>query len=147
MTTTVTFEGSGVRATLFGEGETIERAFTIKCASPIDSVRFDGTGDARITGPAPTVTGDIVLLDKQSDTVTIVDDTDLILGESIRAQIDTPNGSKNVTVVGVGIHDGSGYYVHPQFNSTGPACSLDTPNRGGTVTEQIEPSWTCPNAT
>ncbi|MFB6112799.1 MAG: hypothetical protein ABEJ58_01695 [Halodesulfurarchaeum sp.] len=139
ITATVTVKGKGIRATLFGEGETVDREFTVTCESPIDSVEFYGAGNARIYGPAESVWTKIKILEKQSGSLekeTLSANT----SSSLRSQLNrTPS---DYTIVGVGISGESGYYVHPAFNTT--SCTLESPyNTSSVTTPDTDPFKNC----
>jgi hypothetical protein len=124
---TVTVEGAGVTAQLFGDTET--RQFTIERADQDvalkeTEVEFFGGGNAEILGDDRTVTVDLHLLDKGSKAITDIEGKQVDTGRNLRAQL---SGTGGDGIVGVTL-DGT-TYVHPQWNSG--SCGFDSPSNGG----------------
>ncbi|WP_435095792.1 hypothetical protein [Halorubrum sp. N11] len=126
---TVTVEGAGVTAQLFGDTET--RRFTIKRADQDVSfenaeVEFFGGGNAEILGDDRDEIVDIYRLVSNRGTNSIEEDTDVevVTGQKLRGQL---SGVEGDTIIGATL-DGT-THVHPQWNSGD--CNLDQPNNGG----------------
>ncbi|MDZ5813172.1 hypothetical protein U4E84_17730, partial [Halorubrum sp. AD140] len=127
----ITVEGSGVTAQLFGDTET--RRFTIKrddveaITGDSSGVYFNGAGNAEILGGDETETVDVYLKSSGNsgdDEVTTREDEEIDTGQKISGQLD---GDSSDTIVGVKLDDT--VYVHPQWNPED--CDLDQPNPGG----------------
>ncbi|WP_066413898.1 hypothetical protein [Halorubrum aethiopicum] len=150
---TVTVEGSGVTAQLFGDTET--RRFSIKreedddgdgeegdgeegdgeeaisgSSSPVD---FSGGGNAEILGEDRMETVDVYLLGSErggGNEVTVREGVEINTKQKIRGQL----GSGD-TIVGITLN--GTVYVHPQWSAE--QCDLDQPNNGGPGQEQDDP--------
>ena len=136
---TITVEGSGVTARLFGDTET--RRFTIKrddvevITGSSSGVDFNGAGNAKILGGDETETADVYLKSPENiggDDVTTRKDEEIDTGHKIRGQLDGASGD---TIVGVRLN--GTVYVHPQWNPE--ECGLDQPNNGGLGDESDYP--------
>jgi hypothetical protein len=128
---TVTVEGSGVTAKLFGDTETrrftIERADVETITGSSSGIYFYGAGNAEVLGEDRTETVDVYLIspgNSGSDEVTTREGQEIETGNKIRDQVDDANGD---TIVGVELDDT--VYVHPQWNPED--CGLDQSNNGG----------------
>ncbi|SNR30263.1 hypothetical protein SAMN06266787_1011063 [Halorubrum ezzemoulense] len=133
---TVTVEGSGVTAQLFGDTET--RRFTIEREDETDEgngavsgssngVDFSGGGNAEILGEDRTETVDVYLISpgkSGSDEVMTREDERIETKHKIRGQL---SGASGNTIVGVKLDDT--VYVHPQWSAED--CGLDQHNNGG----------------
>jgi hypothetical protein len=121
---TVTVEGAGVTAQLFGDTET--RRFTIERAEQDvalqeTEVEFFGAGNAEILGDDQTVTVSVHRFDPGSNAITGTEET-VDTGKNLKGQL-----SGTGKIIGVTLGDTT--YVHPQWNAEN--CTFDTPNNGG----------------
>lgn len=136
---TVTVEGTGFGAKLFGDTDT--RQFTIDCASvSADEVVYFGGGNAEIDRP---VDGDlevtVAAIDgpgaangsnagNSNDTATIsFYDVEARTESKLREQLQPAGVDNSDTIVGIQI--GDNWFLHPQFDED--ACTLNQPNPGG----------------
>jgi hypothetical protein len=124
---TVTVEGAGVTAQLFGDTET--RRFTIErsdrdVALENTEVEFFGAGNAEILGDDRDVTVDVHLFDRGANAIIVVEDEEVDTSQNIRGQLSEAGGHR---IVGVTL-DGT-TYIHPQWNPGD--CGFDQPTNGG----------------
>jgi len=131
---TVTVEGAGVTAQLFGDTET--RRFTIERVDQDISlenaeVEFFGAGNAEILGEDRNETVDIHLLGQGVSSINVVEDKDIDTSKNLKNQISGGN-----TIVGVTLNNTT--YVHPQWDPG--ICGLSTPNNGGFGKPSSRPS-------
>jgi hypothetical protein len=126
---TVTVEGTGVTAQLFGDTET--RRFTIERSDqdvgPVDSeVEYFGNGNAEILRDNENLTVDVYLFDKnpgQGDKI-VTKNVEIDTDKNLRSQLSGAGGDR---IIGVTLNGTT--YVHPQWNSG--TCSFEESNNGG----------------
>ncbi|MBB6646628.1 hypothetical protein [Halobellus ruber] len=129
---TVTVQGTGVTAQLFGDTET--RRFTI--AREELKVEFSGTGDAEVLGAEGTVSVDVHLLGENATSVTDITNEDVDASTTLRNQVSDADDSDKI--VGVTLDDTT--YIHPEWNPDD--CGLDGSTGGRGDPSDSPPSCT-----
>ncbi|WP_418284240.1 hypothetical protein [Halorubrum sp. DTA46] len=126
---TVTVEGAGVTAQLFGDTET--RRFTIEredrdVALESVEVEFFGGGNAEILGDDRDETVDIYRLvsNKGTNSIEVDNGVEVATEQKLRGQL---SGAGGDAIVGVALGDTT--HIHPQWDSEN--CDLSHPNNGG----------------